>query len=154
MRRRLIQAFWIERKTMLRKTLGLAGLTFLLLTPGAASRAEKYALLVGINDYKFYGPTSDPTHNLPPFDLFGCVNDAKETQKFLISQGFKEANITLIVDQAATKAAMTAAMQAAAKKVKPGDSFYFHFSGHGYQMTAKDPSTEEDGQDELIACAD
>src|SRR2546423_3330570 len=130
MRRSPMQAFWIERKTMLRKTLGLAGLTILLLAPGATSRAEKYALLVGINDYKFYGPTSDPTHNLPPFDLFGCVNDAKETQKFLMSQGFKESNITLIVDQAATKAAMTSAILAAANKVKPGDSFYSHFHGH------------------------
>src|SRR5687767_3728136 len=109
---------------MLRKNLGLAGLTLLLLVPAAVSRAEKHALLVGINDYKFYGPTNDPSNNLPPFDLFGCVNNVKETKKFLMSQGFNESNITVILDQAATKAAMMTAMRAAAGKVKPGDSFY------------------------------
>ncbi len=139
---------------MLRKTLGLAGLMISLLIP-AAARAEKHALLIGINDYKFYGPTNVPAgQNLPPFDLFGCVNDVLETEKFLISQGFKKSNITTILDQQATKANMLAAMQAAAARVKPSDVFYFHFSGHGFQLAAAEASTEDDAQDELLACAD
>src|SRR5688500_18204604 len=154
MRRLLMQLSRIERKTMLRKIIGLAGLTLSLLIP-AAARAEKYALLVGINDYKFYGPTNvPPGQNFPPFDLFGCVNDVIETEKFLMSQGFKKANIVSILDQKATKANMMAAMRAVAAKVKPTDVFYFHFSGHGFQLSAADASSESDAQDELLACAD
>ena len=138
---------------MLRKTLGLAGLLLSLLIP-AAARAEKHAVLIGINDYTHYGPTNSGGKNLPPFDLFGCVNDVLETEKFLISQGFKKSNIVSILDQQATKAKMLAAMEAAAAKVKPNDVFYFHFSGHGFQLSAADASSEDDAQDELLACAD
>lgn len=122
----------------------------------SSARAEKYALLIGINDYIFYGPQSDPEKKLPPYDLNRCVNDVLRTSAFLQEAGFKKENIVVLLDQKATRAAMIEAWKSLAAKVQPNDVFYFHFSGHGFQAVAlKDKAfVEEDGMDEYIACAD
>ncbi len=61
--------------------------------------------------------------------------------------GFDEKNISTLVDDQATKAAIVRAFIHLAAKSKEGDIVYIHFSGHGQQMTDRD-GDEEDGKDE------
>lgn len=61
--------------------------------------------------------------------------------------GFDEKNISTLVDDQATKAAIVGAFIHLAAKSKEGDIVYIHFSGHGQQMTDRD-GDEEDGKDE------
>lgn len=112
-----------------------------------------HALIVGVSKYE----------NLPE-DLWlaGPKNDAVLVRDFLISnisRPFDEANIQILADgvdgaQIPTLAAIRSALQDMATKAEAGDFIYLHFSGHGTQAPAIDPSTEVDGLDELFLPAD
>ncbi|MBI1929675.1 caspase family protein [Candidatus Poribacteria bacterium] len=110
----------------------------------SAVSAEKWALLIGINDYKIIGP-----------DLRFCESDAGRMKEALIkSAGFNEANIKLLLGTEATKSGIRKAMKDwLIANVKPGDTALFYFSGHGIQIP--DPTgQEEDGKDELLCAYD
>ncbi|KAI0789028.1 caspase domain-containing protein [Irpex lacteus] len=105
---------------------------------------HKKALCIGIN----YTGTQHELH--------GCVNDAKNMRKFLISQwGYKAEDIVLLTDDASlpraipTRANMIDAMRWLVKDAHQHDSLFFHYSGHGSQVKDRD-GDEIDGYDEVI----
>ena len=90
---------------------------------------ERYAVLVGVNDYY-----DDPaTKN--PHSLQGCVNDANSIKELLLNRfGFNPANIATLYDAKVTKKNFIDMMKAMLKKCKPGDALVFYYSGHGVWM--------------------
>ena len=130
-----------------------AALLLALLLPTAAGAAQ-HALLVGIGDYIYYGPQSDPGQRLPKGDLPGCVQDAAIAKDVMVALGFPESNIEVLLNHDATRDNILSGLDRLAARTKPGDVVYFHFSGHGFQLQANKPNSEKDYKDELIACAD
>lgn len=76
--------------------------------------------------------------------LAACEFDANDMAAIARSKGIKP---TVLLTKKATRAAVLAAMRAAAKALKAGDLFFLSYSGHGGQVpdTNRD---ETDGQDE------
>jgi hypothetical protein len=96
----------------------------------AVSAQEKYALLVGINNY-YIAPGVLSGHCLR-----GCVNDVNSMKALFINRfGFREQNVQMITDAAATKKNVVGAMLNILTKCRPGDAFVFYFSGHGVWMS-------------------
>ena len=103
----------------------------------------KRALLIGINRYQ-----------IPGADLRGCVNDVDDVKAALIEHhGFKESDIKVLTDGAATKKAMQAGIKALVKGSKPGDVAVLHYSGHGSNVP-DDNGDEADGRDEILCPTD
>ncbi len=123
---------------MLRLALILAALF-----PNAA-RAEVRAVLIGVGDYQ----TLDA-------DLKGPPQDVALMAEVLVSRGVAPSLIQVLgaTDAAPTHAAITKALEEAAKAAQPGDTVMFYFSGHGAQ--APDISGDESGgMDEILLPAD
>lgn len=99
------------------------------------------ALVVGINY---------PDSN---YELRGCVNDANNVHALLTEfYGFE---VESLLDEEATTAAILNGMENLVAGARPGDVLYFHYSGHGSQMTdGPDQDNEEDGLDEIICPVD
>jgi len=105
---------------------------------------RRKALLIGIN-YKG-----------KPYQLQGCVNDAKYLMKFLKENyDFKEENFRIMTDDAEdeklipTRENIINSMKWLTAGAKAGDSLLFHYSGHGLSVEDKD-GDEIDGLDESI----
>jgi len=85
--------------------------------------------------------------------LKGCIPDANNVENFLKSRGFPPQNIRKLTDDnpnaLPTKANLMAAMQWLVAGAAPGDSLFFHFSGHGGQEKDR-KGLEEDGMNETI----
>ncbi|RIB09557.1 caspase domain-containing protein [Gigaspora rosea] len=109
---------------------------------------HKKALLIGINYFSQQA------------ELKGCINDVANLKKFLIEvYGFQESNMVILTDdqkdptRIPTKTNILAAMKWLVQDAQPGDSLFFHYSGHGSQE--KDSSGDEyDGNDETIVPVD
>ena len=99
------------------------------------------ALLIGINKYV-----------IPGADLRGCVNDVLDLTGVLTEfGGFRKADITTLVDKAATKRAMMAGIKALLKASKKGDVALLHYSGHGSHVPDDEAHRDEaDGRDEIL----
>ena len=95
--------------------------------------ARKSALCIGINDYPGTG-----------MDLNGCVNDANDWAAELDKRGFE---VKLLLDAAATRAAMVEAIGAQISGADKGDSVVITYSGHG-TYAPDDGDDEDDGLDE------
>ena len=96
----------------------------------------KKALIVGNN----YPDTPHP--------LRGCVNDAV-TIKTILQTQFDFDDVEMMLDKAATTAAMLDGLERLVAGTVPGDTVFFHYSGHGSQMVDRD-GNEADGLDEII----
>lgn len=96
---------------------------------------SKKALCIGINDYP-------GTAN----DLSGCINDAIDWAQELTKQGF---TVDKLLDAAATKAAMIAAIGGLIEGAAKGDSLIFTYSGHGTWVPDRS-GDEPDGRDEAL----
>ena len=100
---------------------------FLLLLSSLAT-AEKYALLVGINDYP---------NDISP--LRYCVADVVAFRDALVNvAGFEKDNVYLMTDQMdgqmqPTNINVIMRLGILAKQIKADDTFVFYFSGHGFQ---------------------
>jgi len=107
---------------------------------------NKKALFIGIN----YIGSKKP--------LKGCISDAKNLYDLITKKyGFKDARI-LTDDQEDNKLKPTHkniidSMKWLVKDAKPGDSLFFHFSGHGTKVKDKN-GDEVDGFDEAILPCD
>jgi hypothetical protein len=102
----------------------------LCLTSFISVAQQKYAVLVGINNYY------DAPGVLHGTVLQGCVNDAVGVKDMLIGRfGFNEANINLLTDSQATKETVIDGLTDILRKCKAGDAVVFYFSGHGVWMT-------------------
>lgn len=97
------------------------------------------AVLCGINSY-------------PDAPLAGCLNDISDMAALLTSKcGFKKNDIRLLADRRATAAAIKSRLAWLVQGAVAGDRLFFMFSGHGAQVTSRDPISEEvDGLDEVI----
>jgi hypothetical protein len=102
--------------------------------------ANRYALLVGINEY------SDPSIS----DLSGCVNDVSDMADTLIACGFPYENIVIQTDSRATKEAILNGLQWLVSDTQEGDLLVFYYSGHGSQVPSRNAEGELDGKDEII----
>ena len=111
---------------------------------GAAEAQQKWALLIGVNEYP-----------VEQWKLKGCVNDVSMTKELLITKfGFPLENIKVMTDQEATADNIRKAIEEwLIARPHPGDIVYFHFSGHGSQVADPD-GDEEDGKDEFICPVD
>ncbi len=108
---------------------------------------KKFALCVGINEYKYIS------------GLSGCVNDAKFMAANLEERGgWEPADMTVLLDSAATKAAIRGAISNVAAQAVAGDTFVYQHSSHGGQFNATeddvDPLTGEDGKATFLCVYD
>jgi hypothetical protein len=108
--------------------------------------AEKWALLVGVNDYPNF-----EAH----FQLKGCENDVNLMKTVLATRySFPEENIRTLLSGAATKDNIVATLRAhLIEKATPGDAVVFYYSGHGVQV-ADANRDEDDGFDEALCPTD
>ena len=125
----------------------------LCLTAAPALARDNYALLIGANQY----PALEER-----WWLKGPANDVQLVATYLTTEApvpFPADHVTVLSDgvagaEAPTLAAIRGAFAELTAEVQPGDFVYLHFSGHGTQAPARDPSTELDGLDELFLPVD
>lgn len=105
--------------------------------------SRQWALLIGIDQYPGFG--SD-------VQLEGCVNDVEIMEKALVERfGFPAEQITVLLNEQATRAGILAAMEDLVQKAGRDHNVVFHYSGHGSQMPEADGRRDEpDGWDETI----
>ncbi len=112
-------------------------------SPADGGPGTKRALLIGINKYKA----------VPK--LQGSLNDIETMRQILITRwGFSENNITVVTDEAATRASMLAALDRLVKEAGPNDTVYFHYSGHGSQVEDLNGDEPDDHLDETLVPQD
>jgi hypothetical protein len=117
--------------------LALAALLFALVTPAQA--AKRVALVIGNNDYK----------NVPK--LQKAVNDAHTMGETLKKLGF---SVMLAENQ--TRQAFSETLLAFDKAVEPGDTAFFFYAGHGFEIAGQnfllptDVPAATEGQEELV----
>ena len=86
--------------------------------------ARKRALLIGIGNYR------DPTM---VSRLAGPENDVSVARDYLVNIfGFSPDDITVLLDEAATRDAVHGAFDRLSKETVPGDAVYVHWSGHSF----------------------
>lgn len=113
--------------------------------------AEGFAIVVGVNKC--------PRFRLPsgakPRRLRGAEHDADAMAKLLHSQfGFDERNIHLLKGRNATFERLKSTFLQVAKNAQGEDSFLFHFSGHGTQVSDPGSTEEPDNLDEALCLFD
>lgn len=119
---------------------------------------RRRALLIGINDYTASRLGHRPRPSAPGrewWDLDGSVNDVGVLQQMLVLlYGFEPAEVVVLKDQEATRAAIFQAIDR--HLVRPSskhDVVLFYYSGHGSQVV-NSRSDEPDRLDETIVPAD
>jgi metacaspase-1 len=100
---------------------------------------EKYALLIAIGDYPEEGK----------WTKISSVNDTSLILDALRRQKFDEENISMIIDELATKTGILDAFEDLSSRVDTNDIVFIHFSGHGQQIE-DDNADEFDGYDEAL----
>ena len=106
---------------------------------GTPGQKRIFALVVGIDNYKM----------LPTLD--GAVADARDIDQALRRGGV--ADVTLLIDSAATRAAVSAAMLRFIRETRPGDLVLISFAGHGSQEPARVKTAENNGVEESFMLA-
>ena len=106
----------------------------------APAQAEKrVALVIGNNDYK----------NVPK--LQKAVNDART-----MGDALKQLGFTVMVAENQTRQAFSQTLLAFDKAVEPGDTAFFFFAGHGFEIAGQnfllptDVPAATEGQEELV----
>lgn len=104
-----------------------------------AKAQQKQALIIAIGNY----PASSG------WPVISSNADQQLVRQALQRQGFADSKIQVLRDSMATKAGITAALDALVKRVQAGDIVVLHFSSHGEQVE-DDNGDEPDGLDESI----
>lgn len=91
-------------------------------SPSSAG-GESYALVVGVGHYR--------DSNIPPIE--NAKDDAKLFFNFLGSKNLRRENLTLLLEEQATKEKVSEAMRDLEQRVRPNDSVVLYFSTHGYK---------------------
>jgi hypothetical protein len=89
--------------------------------PSMRTAPKFYALFVGISQYE---------HLLK---LSKCTTDAKDLHELLAQNGYERAHMSLLLDEDATKSAISHRLDWLARRAGPNDTVLFFFSGHGAQ---------------------
>ena len=111
-----------------------------LLTIHSAFAVERWAIVIGIGNY--------PAES--GWKKIHGDNDLEIIVPMLCKLGFPKGNIIKLANQSATKQNIkNAVYKDLMPKLHNGDIVYFHFSGHGQQITDLD-GDEEDGWDEAM----
>src|SRR5690349_24778839 len=116
---------------------GIAALCMTLAAPAYA--AKRVALVVGNNDYKY----------VPK--LQKAVNDARTMGDTLKQLGF-----TVMVAENQSRQAFSQTLLAFDKAVQPGDTAFFFYAGHGFEIAGQnfllptDVPAATEGQEELV----
>ncbi|VAH08787.1 unnamed protein product [Triticum turgidum subsp. durum] len=109
---------------------------------------RKRAVLVGIN----YPGTEG--------ELKGCLNDVARMRRCLVDRfGFDGADIRVLADADPATPPPTGAnirleLERLVGGARPGDSLFFHYSGHGLQLPAETGEDDDTGYDECIVPCD
>jgi len=126
--------------TPLRTYALLLGLIIFLACRPMLFAQNKKALVVAIANYP----------EKSGFRSIHSLNDIQLVKASLVAKGFPEQDIKVITESQATRATIERELiDFATKKLKPGDFFYFHFSGHGQQVQDEN-GDEVDGLDEAM----
>ncbi|MCW2607516.1 MAG: peptidase caspase catalytic subunit p20, partial [Frankiales bacterium] len=88
-----------------------------------AAPADRYAFLVGVQDYR-----------RPTKDTIGSRKDVQFVRQSLLDAGWLPGNIRVVVDGQASGAAVREGMRWLAGKSVPGTFAFFHYSGHVKQF--------------------
>lgn len=96
--------------------------------------------MVGINAYR----------QQPP--LQGAVNDARDIEQALRAAGVRE--VTVLLDQAATRAAVKASWERLAQQARPGDTVVLTYAGHGAREPERLPGSEPGGHEKVLVLGD
>lgn len=92
--------------------------------PGGGDPSDRYALLVGIDDYAGIGSS-----------LEGPVADARLIGQILVERyGFAQENVVILSDREATRGHITQAFLRHLGQAGPDGVAVFYYSGHGMQM--------------------
>lgn len=126
-----------ERRTGGRAAAVCAALWLCL--PATPARADIYGLVIGIDAYRHVQP------------LHGAVNDARDVADALRSLNARE--VRLLLDDAATRAAILAAWSELRAKAAPGDTLVFSYAGHGGQEPERVRGSEATGRDSTFVLA-
>jgi hypothetical protein len=119
------------------KWIVLVGLATALAAPAQA--AKRVALVIGNNDYR----------NVPK--LQKAVNDARAMGDTLKKLGF-----SVMVAENQTRQAFTETLLAFDRTVEPGDTAFFFYAGHGFEIAGQnfllptDVPAATEGQEELV----
>ncbi|CAK4077241.1 unnamed protein product [Aphanomyces euteiches] len=109
--------------------------------------STKKALFIGIN---YFGTEAE---------LRGCIKDVENLMRFVQKEcGFPANNMRRLTDDRQgrdrpTRANILAGMRWLVENARPGDSLFFHYSGHGSHQKDED-GDEADGEDETICPVD
>ncbi|CAN6337200.1 unnamed protein product [Urochloa humidicola] len=109
---------------------------------------QRRAVLVGINY-----PGTDG-------ELKGCLNDVSRMRRCLVERfGFEEAGIRVLADADPSTPPPTGAnirreLERLVGDARPGDTLFFHYSGHGLQLPAETGEDDDTGYDECIVPCD
>lgn len=123
----------------------------------APAFADSYFFGVGINDYDIVMdadgmPMFDEYGDPVSFDLQGCVNDVHYFSRYFEERaGVAADHSTVMTDREASAENFVKKFGEVLSKLKPGDHFYFSFSGHGTQIEG---GNEPDKKDEYIVLRD
>lgn len=109
-------------------------IAFFLAIGGAHAAQRTYGLVIGIDKY-LHQP------------LKGAVNDARDIADALHTIG---ADVTLLLDDDATRDAIFSAWKAILAKASPGDLVVVSYAGHGGQEPELVSRSEPDGKDETF----
>jgi len=121
-------------------------LMFVILFTLSVNGQTKRALIVAIGDY----PTETKWNDL------SSVNDYEIVHQMLLNQKFEKENIQSLINSEATSSALDEKFKQLLSVCEKGDMIYFHFSGHGQQVTDTDQNinsisdNEADGYDESL----
>lgn len=101
---------------------------------GAAQ--TRRALLIGINGYERFGRpgalTASGRERIG--NLYGSVNDVTAVGELLRARfGFDTSHIAFLLDTAATRERIVAAIRGLTADAQPGDVVFFYYAGHGSQ---------------------
>lgn len=115
----------------------LAALAIGATAGSAAAQGRRHALLIGVGDYEHVR------------DLEGPPNDVASLARALQQEWrFEPANVTTLVDRAATREAILAALDDLIERTQAGDYVFIFFSGHGTSsLNAASQSVLEAGLD-------
>ena len=111
----------------------------------ANTTPNKRALIVGINKYSKLEAR---------YQLNGCVNDAKLVAQVLKDKfEFPEENMTVLLDDDASRKNIVNSMQSLVTDSDPDDIVFMYYSGHGSRRRARRP-TKPSGKDATIISSD
>ncbi len=107
----------------------ICGLLLGLWSAQAAAETRRVALLVGVSRY---ADAAIPALEGPGHDV------AAVKAALLAHWGFREADVRVLQDSAATRQGILQALQALEAQTAPGDHVFIYFSGHGTSALDKD----------------